>query len=68
MDDERFTMPALDAADVHVEQVDQEFAHADRVCDHGGLFRSVGVVTNRFAEPPPIFSLLSLQRFYPRTP
>jgi hypothetical protein len=43
---------ALNPFDVHIEQVDQEFAHAGRVCFHGGFFQSVGVSYQQICRAP----------------
>jgi hypothetical protein len=43
VDGDRLAVRSLDSLDVHIEQVDEDLAHAGRVCFHGGLFQSVGV-------------------------
>jgi hypothetical protein len=63
-----FAVTSLEASDVHVEQVDEEFAHAGRVCFHGGSSNLSVLATNRFAEPPPFVRPSSRPRFHPQTP
>jgi hypothetical protein len=36
VDNEGFTVVALDAANVDIGQIDEVFTHAARVCFHGG--------------------------------
>ena len=40
---DRLAVCSLNALDVDVEQVDEDLAHACRVCFHGGLFQSAGL-------------------------
>jgi hypothetical protein len=63
VDGDEFTVAALNAQDVHVKQIDQEFAHAGRVCFHGGSSNLSASTTNRLAEPPPFFRPVSVPWF-----